>query len=192
MTDVRPWCRLAPFCVAARVAASFARVNVAPLSCLALTRISVLHRARQDLEGCVGRNGVVPSENRRATTKPWWCGLSRYGFAGTRACDEQSATPRLTCVCCPAFRHWRHLGQHAPVRAGVGLEGVAATTLEGRWQPRCTSQPACMNKLLNGEAAPITGVSTGDRSCAGARPGRSRCPALYHWRHQAQIAGLNW
>src|SRR5712692_6903213 len=129
MTDARPRGRLAPFCVAARVAASFARVNVAPLSCLALTRTSVLHRARQHTERCVGRNGVVPSENRRATTKPWRCGLSRYAFAGTRACDEQSATSRPTCVCCPAFRHWRLLGQHAPVRAESGIEGVAATTL---------------------------------------------------------------
>ena len=53
---VRGWPRSARCLVAAFVA----RKNVAPLSCLALTCTSLLHRAGQDPERCLGRNGFVP------------------------------------------------------------------------------------------------------------------------------------
>jgi len=68
---------------------------------------------------------------------------------------------------------------------------VAATTLKAALATTMQFAASLYEELLNGKVAPITGVSTGDWSCAGARPGRSTYPALYHWRHQAKIAGLN-
>jgi hypothetical protein len=126
MTDARPRCRSAPFCVAARTAASFARVNVAPLSCLALTRTSVLHLACQDPERCVGRHGKESaSEDKALVTWTLALRLRRNPGVGRAVCDTSTDVRVLSCISSLATSR---AARTCP--SEVGIEGKAATTLK--------------------------------------------------------------